>query len=70
MGLLGFTDGIVLGSDEGIKLGLYDGKLISPILGNIYGFTLRIYVETELVSLDEYFDGSNYDKHEGLFLGN
>ena len=46
-----YTDGKVLGSDEGIKLGLSFGKVIGTILGNVYGITLRIDVGTDLGSL-------------------
>ena len=36
----------VLGSDEGIKLALSDGKVIGDILGNLYGITLGFDVGT------------------------
>ena len=42
----GSTYGKVMGSDEVIKLGLSDGKVIGDILGNIYGITLGIDVGT------------------------
>ena len=56
-------------SDEGIKLGLYGGKIIGAILGNVDGITLLIDVGTKLGSLDSSFDGSNDRNIEGLFLG-
>ena len=31
------TDGKLLGSDDGIKVGLFDIKLFGTILGNLYG---------------------------------
>ena len=50
----------VLGYNEVIKLVSSYGKVISNILGNVEGIVLGIDVGTELVSLDVYFDGSNY----------
>ena len=41
----------MIGSDEGIKLGLFGGKVISTILGNVDGIILGIDVGTELGSL-------------------
>ena len=63
------TNGKVLGSDEGIKLRLYDTKGLGTILGNVDGITLGLDVGTDLGSLDVSFDGSNNDKSEGLILG-
>ena len=48
--LLGPTDGKVLGSDEGIKLGLSDGELVDTIPGNLHGITPVIDVVTYLNS--------------------
>ena len=59
----------MLGSDEGIKLVLYGGKMIGNKIGNVYGNTLGLDVGTDLGYLDRYCDGSNNDKLEGLFLG-
>ena len=42
------TDGKVLGSDEGIKLGSTYGEVLGTILVNLYGITLGIDVVTEL----------------------
>ena len=67
-GSLGYTYGKVLGSDEGIKPGLFDGKVLGTILGNLDGTTIGIYVGTDMESLDVSFDGSNYGKLEGLFI--
>ena len=50
------------GSDEGIKLGLFHGKSIGTILGNVDVITLGLDVGTYLDSLDGSFDGSNYSK--------
>ena len=43
---LGSTGGKVLGSDEGIKLGFSDGKVISTALGNLNVIILRLNVGT------------------------
>ena len=59
----------MIGSDEGIKLGLSDGKLFVTILRNIYGIILGLDVGRELRSLDESFDGSNDGKLEGILIG-
>ena len=40
--LLGYTDGKVHGSDEGIKLKCNDGKVLGTIPGNVYGITLGL----------------------------
>ena len=66
---MGCTDDKVIGSDEGIKLVSTDGKLLVTILGNVYGITLGIDVETDLGSLDGSFDRSNDSNIEGLLLG-
>ena len=49
---MGYTDGNVLGSDDGIRMGYTCGKVFGTILGNVYGITLGIDVEKELGSLD------------------
>ena len=59
----------MLGSDEGIKMGFFDGEVLVNIIGNVDGITLGIDVRTDLVSLDEYFDGCKGGNIEGLFLG-
>ena len=53
------TDGKVIGSDEGIKLGYIDDNLLGTKLGYIGGITLGNDVETDLGSFDGSFDGSN-----------
>ena len=58
----------MLGSDEGIKLGSADGKVLGTILGNIYVITLGIDLGTDLVSLNGSLDGYNYGKLEGIFF--
>ena len=68
-GSLGYIDGKVLGSDEGIKLESTDGKVLGTILGDVYAITLGLNIVSELVSLAGSFDGSNYCKLEGLLLG-
>ena len=47
IGSLISSDGKVLGSDDDIKLGLSDGKVLDTILGNVYGIKLGIDVETD-----------------------
>ena len=43
--------------------------MLGVVLVNVDGITLGIDVGTELISLDESFDGSNYDKLYGLLRG-
>ena len=59
---MGYTDGKVLRSDEGIKQGSTEDKLLGTIIWNVDRITLGIYVGTELGSLDVSFVGSNYGK--------
>ena len=66
---LGYTDVIVLGSYEFIKLELFYGKLIGNILVNNDGITHELDVGTELTSLDGSFDGSNDGTLEELLIG-
>ena len=56
----------MLGSNEFIKLGSTDSKMIVNILGNVYVITLRLDVGTDLGSLDGSFDGSNDVNIKGL----
>ena len=58
-GLLGSTDGKVLGSDEDMKQGHTDDKVLGTIFWNFYGITLGLDVGTDLGSLYESFDVSN-----------
>ena len=58
----------MVGSDECIKLGYTDGKVLGTILGNAYLITLGIDVGTELDSLDVSFYCSNVGKIEGGFI--
>ena len=59
----------MLGSIEGIKLGLFDGKVLVTILVNVYGIKIGLDVGTDLGSLDGPFDGSNHGKVEGSLIG-
>ena len=68
-GSLGYTDGKVLGSDEGTKLGLYGDKVRGTILVDVDGITLVLDVGIVLVYLDGSFDGYNDGKLEVLLLG-
>ena len=56
---MGYTDGKVLGYDEGIKMGSTDDKVFGNIIGNVDIITLGLYIGTELGFLDGSFDGSN-----------
>ena len=66
---MGSTDDKVLGSDEGIKLGLFYSKVFDTILGNVDKITLGLDVGPDLGYLDRSFDCSNDGKLEGLLLG-
>ena len=59
VGSLGFTDSKVIGSDEGINMGLFDGEVLGTTLGNVDEITLGLDVGTYLGSLDGFFDSSN-----------
>ena len=48
------------GSDEDIKMGYTNGKVLVTLLVNVYGITLGIDAGIDLGSLDRYFDDS-YD---------
>ena len=48
VGSLGYTDGKVLGSYEGIKLGLSAGKVLVTILVNVDGITWDLLMVTPL----------------------
>ena len=69
LGTLGYTDGKVLGSEEGIKLELSCVEVLVIILGHIYGSTLDLDVGTELGSLYISLDGSNDGNLEVFFIG-
>ena len=47
-----YNDGKVHGSDEGIKLGIYVGKVLGTIIVDLYGITLRMDVGTYLGSFN------------------
>ena len=64
-----FTDGKVLGYDEGIKLGSTHGKLLATIFADVDEITLGIDVGPELGHLGGSFDTSNDGNHQGLLLG-
>ena len=57
-----YTDGKVIGSDEGIKQGLSDDKVLGTIPGNLYVITRGIDVGTELGPFDGSLDRFNYGK--------
>ena len=67
-GSLGYTGGKVLGFGKCIKLGISGDKVLGNILGNMYGITLGIDIETWVVSINGSFDFSNDSKFEGLLL--
>ena len=58
----------MLDSDEGIKVGIFYGKVLGTILENVDGITLFIDVGTYLVYSYVSFDGSNYGKLEELLI--
>ena len=58
-GSLGYNDGKVIDSNEGIKLGLSYGKVLVTILINVYVNKLGLDVGTEMGFLDRFFEGSN-----------
>ena len=68
-GSLEYTDGKVLGSDEGIKLLSTGGKLFVTILVIVDRITLGLGIGSELGFLDGSFDGSNEGKLKGLLIG-
>ena len=57
---MGYTDGKVLDSVEGIKLKSTYVKVLGNILINVYGITIGIDVGTYLGSLDGSLDRSYY----------
>ena len=60
----------MIGSDEGIKLGSADIKVIGTILVNVDGIKLGIDVGKYMGALYGSFDGSNDVKLGGLLLVN
>ena len=66
---MGYTDGKLHGSDEGIKLVCTYGKVIGTILVHSDIITLALDIGTELCFLDGSFDGYNEGNLEGLLLG-
>ena len=58
----------MLGSDEGTKQALFDGKVIVTILGDVNWINVALGVGTYLDSVYGSFDGSNDGKLEGLLL--
>ena len=54
-----YTDGTVIVSNEGIRLGSTYGKVLSTVPGNMDVITLGIGVGAYLGSLYVLFDGSN-----------
>ena len=63
------TDGKVLGSDEGIKLGLFDGKVLRTILWNVYAIIFVIDFGTNMGFIDGSSDQSNDVKLDVLIFG-
>ena len=59
----------MIGSDEGRKLGISDGKLRGAILVNLNVILLGLDVGTEMGSLDVSLDSSNDVKIEILLNG-
>ena len=65
---LGYVDGKVLVSDEGINLRYTDGKVLIHILGDVDRITLLLDVGTYMGSLDGSFDGYNDVNLDGLLF--
>ena len=65
---MGYTDGKVLGYDEGIKLEYNDGKVFGTIPGNVDIIILGLDIGTELGFLYGSSDGSNEGNLEGFLL--
>ena len=63
------TGGKVLGSDEGIKLGLFDGKVLRTILWNVYAIIFVIDFGTNMGFIDGSSDQSNDVKLDVLIFG-
>ena len=59
----------VLGSDECIKMGIFDDTVIGTIIWNVDAVILGIDAGTELGSLDGSFDDPNDGNIEVLLLG-
>ena len=60
---------IDLGNNEGIELGLWDGKVLGTTLGAIDGLSLGTYYGTELGWLESSTDRAADGKPKGLLLG-
>ena len=60
-----YTDGKVISSDKGKKLGSYGSKVLGNILGKLNGIIFWIDVGTETGSLYGSFDVSNDGSLEG-----
>ena len=65
---MGYTDRKVLLSRDIIIIGLFYGKELGTVIGDVDEITLWIYFGTELGSLDGSVDGSYYVKLEGLYF--
>ena len=59
-GLLGYTSGKLLGSDEGIKLVASGGEVVGTLMEDVYVTLLVLDVSSQLDYLDGYYVGSNY----------
>ena len=69
VGSMGYTDGTLLGYDEGTKLESPDGKVFVNKLVNVDRITLGLDIGTNLGFLDGSLDGSNEVKLEVLLIG-
>ena len=69
LGILGSTDSKLLGSDEGLKLGSTDVKVLCTILGDKNGIMILVDVGTDLGSIEGLYYGSNDVNIEGLLIG-
>ena len=58
----------MFGSDEDIKIGLSDGKVLGILVGNVDVIIPGLDVGTDMVLLEWSLDFSNYGKLLGMFL--
>ena len=63
---LGSIGGLNIGTNEGIKLGFSDRKVVGTTLGAVVGFPFGTYVGSNLGYLEGSTDRAMYGKFEGL----
>ena len=60
---------IEIGTNEGIELGFWDGKVLGTTLGELDKLSLGKYEGIQLEYLEGYTDGAAYGKLEVLLQG-